>query len=766
MTSQLDILVKCRDEASATIARVQAAGTNLSTALQGANARMAAVGTSLSRIGGNLSRVGSSMTRSVTLPIAAAGFAATKMAVDFDDSMQKIVGLVGVSQDQVSAWSDQILNLSGEVAQSPKDLADALYFVTSAGLRGADAMDALTWSGKAASAGLGDLATIADGVTSALNSYRESGLTAQEATDAMVAAVRSGKMPAEDLAAVLGNVLPVASQMGVSFDQVAAAIASMSRQGMDVARAATGIRYMLMSLMKPTTESVAVFKDYGYSIGEVQSALAENGLLDTLTELAAKMDLASVKGREAFATIVGGARGMSAASVLVGQNAGDVAKVFDDVTNAVGSTNKAFEVASETAGFKFRKALVDLQEAGIGLGNALIPTLTEDVIPAIQGVVKWFDGLSDSSKSLALKLALFTALSGPLLRVSGALLQAGGAVLKLGAALTGSSLAGGLSRIGVSAAGAGAAAGATAGGFASLGAAALAGAPPLLALAAAATIAAGAMGILPSTSDKLVDGVAEASGVTDFWAKTALAATVRARGLAGAMDLLEGSTSELGKGIYGDLHIIDEFGIKLSDAQKFTVEQYLATGNLRGALNLLNQVVKESADPVAKYADNAGRAASETAIWGAKAQFAAQMQKGLSAAAKAGVNPMRSYADATQGLVGQLTAWANAAYQALLNQLKLNQAVSNWHPPGTWSPPGGGKEARPFSRGGIVTRPTLALVGEAGPEAIVPLGGHPTGMMPLGGNPKEIKVVLDQKIVLDRRRFVDALDYELTYRGW
>jgi hypothetical protein len=45
--------------------------------------------------------------------------------------------------------------------------------------------------------------------------------------------------------------------------------------------------------------------------------------------------------------------------------------------------------------------------------------------------------------------------------------------------------------------------------------------------------------------------------------------------------------------------------------------------------------------------------------------------------------------------------------------------------------PGGGIPA--FANGGIVTRPTLGLLGEAGPEAVVPLGGR--GMQPFGASP-------------------------------
>ena len=53
----------------------------------------------------------------------------------------------------------------------------------------------------------------------------------------------------------------------------------------------------------------------------------------------------------------------------------------------------------------------------------------------------------------------------------------------------------------------------------------------------------------------------------------------------------------------------------------------------------------------------------------------------------------------------------------------------------SWIPEFGGKEfgfnvpeIPKLAKGGIVTKPTLALVGEAGPEAVVPLGKRGGGM--------------------------------------
>lgn len=61
----------------------------------------------------------------------------------------------------------------------------------------------------------------------------------------------------------------------------------------------------------------------------------------------------------------------------------------------------------------------------------------------------------------------------------------------------------------------------------------------------------------------------------------------------------------------------------------------------------------------------------------------------------------------------------------------------------------------PMASGGIVTRPTLALIGEAGPEAVIPLGAG-------GGRPLEVHNTL----LIDRRRFSDEIDHDFAYRGY
>ena len=177
----------------------------------------------MKKAGKSLTSVGKSMSMSITAPLVAAGTAAFNLHKGFEASMAKITGLVGVASDQVKEWSSDILKLAPQLGKAPKELADALFFVTSAGIKGAEAMDVLTASAKASQAGLGETQVIADLVTSAMNAYGKANLSAGEATNILVASVREGKAEASALAGAMGQVLPIASEMGVSFDQVGAA---------------------------------------------------------------------------------------------------------------------------------------------------------------------------------------------------------------------------------------------------------------------------------------------------------------------------------------------------------------------------------------------------------------------------------------------------------------------------------------------------------------------------------------------------------------
>ena len=334
--------------------------------------KLSATGDKLKKVGDKMKSAGDQLSRDVTLPIVAVGAASAKMAMDFESSMSQIEGLVGKSQEQVKAWSDQILDLGPKVGKAPTELAKALYFITSAGIDDAKAMDVLTQSAKAASAGLGDTQIVADAVTSALNAYADSNLDAGTATGILVAAVREGKGEANEIAPALGRVIPIAAQLGISFDQVSAALAAQTLVGFDAAESATNLAGIMTALLKPSEQASDTLESVGLSAKGLREQIREEGLLAVLNTLRERIG----DDDEALAAIFPNIRGFRGLLSLTGENADKTNTIFQKLAKAgVADLDKAFDAASKTAKFKFQAALAQGQDLLITLGSSVLPAV-------------------------------------------------------------------------------------------------------------------------------------------------------------------------------------------------------------------------------------------------------------------------------------------------------------------------------------------------------------------------------------------------------
>ena len=150
----------------------------------------------LTIFGAKMKAVGRSISMSFSLPFAAVGVAGAKMAIDFQKNMTKINTLVGISAKEVNNFSKDVMKLSGSTAQAPAELAEGLFFLTSAGLRGANAMETLEAVSKGTAIGLGEQADLAKVAAAAQNAYGEENLSAAAALDIFGVAVREGMFEA------------------------------------------------------------------------------------------------------------------------------------------------------------------------------------------------------------------------------------------------------------------------------------------------------------------------------------------------------------------------------------------------------------------------------------------------------------------------------------------------------------------------------------------------------------------------------------------
>lgn len=359
-------------------------------------------------------QAGRTMTRALTLPLTAAGGAAAKLSADFNAEFAKIEGLVGVPRRELQGMREDVLALGPATGKGPRELAEGLFFVTSAGLRGKAALDVLRQSARGSAAGLGEVKTVADAVTSVVNAYGPAVHSAAEATDILTATVREGKAEADQIAGSLGRVIPTAAELGVEFNEVGAGIAALTRVGAPVRQAVTSIASVLNTTLKPSKEARETLAAYGTSVEALRAKLRSEGLLPVLQELNERFD----GNAEAMAAAFPNARALRGVLGLVGENAEEVEGIFARMADTTGTADEAFGAVEEGMTFQFNRALAAgkalLVEVGDTLNTFFLPVVRTAANVLERATAIW-QRMSAAAKGVAAGAGIAAAAIGPLL---------------------------------------------------------------------------------------------------------------------------------------------------------------------------------------------------------------------------------------------------------------------------------------------------------------------------------------------------------------
>lgn len=310
----------------------------------------------------------------VLIALKRIGQASVQMARDFQISMSRIEGLVGHSRRQVQAWSKELLELGPKIGTAPNELAEGLYFVTSSGIDASKAIEVLTASAKAAVAGLGTTKDVADAVTSAVNAYADQNLTAAQATDVLTAAVKFGKIEANELAAVMGQLLPTAAALDIGFDKIAGTMAVLSLTGTNAEEAATQINNVMTAMLSISPKVIEALALVGLSQQQLRDTAAGPGGLVAVMRL---LDKAFQGNLEQLRVVFPNVRAFRGVMNVLAQDVGKVNAVLDGTTNSTGAAGAAYRAVADTDAFKLQQAIIGIKTEGIALGAALLPPLAE-----------------------------------------------------------------------------------------------------------------------------------------------------------------------------------------------------------------------------------------------------------------------------------------------------------------------------------------------------------------------------------------------------
>jgi len=355
----------------------------------------------------------------LTAPMVMAGKAALKTASDFEYAMNKVVGLVGMPREEMEKFKQEIIKMGPEVGQSIQALAEAFYYITSAGFKeGTEAMKILGTAAKMSTAGMGEAADIAKLLVFSMNAYKKEGLTSTRAADVFTAAVREGAIEADGFSTAMQSVLPIASAMGLGIEQVAGSMAAMSLQGASAANAATYLKGMLNSLLKikPGSGAAKALKEFGVTAEDLYATLKqEGGLLKVLVQL---QDLSNrTTGNMFLKSIFRDIRGMTGALSLVGQNLEYNDKVMKSVAAANGDYGRSFSAVAQGMDKRIKSMKSTMETIrntfGESFGQIMLPVL-EFLVKILKSIVTWFDNLSDGLKKSIVYAGALVAAIGPL----------------------------------------------------------------------------------------------------------------------------------------------------------------------------------------------------------------------------------------------------------------------------------------------------------------------------------------------------------------
>lgn len=135
----------------------------------------------------------------------------------------------------------------------------------------------------------------------------------------------------------------------------------------------------------------------------------------------------------AYASLFGSVEALNDMMVLASDEGSEkLAEYTEGVSNAQGTTAKAFKKMTDTDIAKFRKSLNQMKNTAIDAGKKILPIVADVMEKVAAGVTK-FSELDDSTQETILKFAAFAAAVGPALKITGKFTSGlGGIVSKAG----------------------------------------------------------------------------------------------------------------------------------------------------------------------------------------------------------------------------------------------------------------------------------------------------------------------------------------------
>lgn len=392
-TNDLDINIRLKDSASRGINSVNTSLGVLGTTVGGVAKSFAGM------IGPIIAAVGAFKLLSASIKTVGESIS---LFADFDDAMRRTAAVTGATQKEFEQLTQVAKDLGETTRYTATQAAEAMTFLGMAGFEAGEIMSTLPDVLNLAAAGSLDLADAADIATNIMSGF---GLGIDElarANDVLVKTFTSSNTSLYELGEGFKYVGPIASAVGVNFEDLLAAMGKLGDAGIKASLAGTTLRGTIEALFNPTNDEAKLMAELSERIGETGLVIRDSeGYFVGFAELIRQLEDAGLKGEEALR--------------LFGQRAGPgIAALMQVGSKSLEELNEQLEKVDDTA-----KKVADKAESGMGgalrrlaaateafkiqLGEAFSKELEDTIVTLTQLMNDFADTVRDLEESGVIK---------------------------------------------------------------------------------------------------------------------------------------------------------------------------------------------------------------------------------------------------------------------------------------------------------------------------------------------------------------------------
>ena len=322
---------------------------------------------------------------------------------EFTAAISKVGAISGATADELKQLEDAARLYGSTTMFSAKESADALQYMALAGWNAQQSIDALpSVLNLAASSGM-DLGRASDIVTDYITAFGLSVDDAARFVDIMSYAMSHSNTTTEMLGEAYKNCAATAHSMGITVEEVTAALMTMANAGVKGGEAGTTLNTLMTRLATNTKGCADELKEYGVAIYDAQGNM--NSLSDILSGMIGAWSRLTQEQQANLSKVIAGTNQYSGFQTIM-QGMSDTAKAagmsFEDYTKALEDCNGTASQMSKTMTDNLTGDIKSMQSALEELKlkifedaeqplRSLVQTVTKTAVPAAEEIIKHLD---------------------------------------------------------------------------------------------------------------------------------------------------------------------------------------------------------------------------------------------------------------------------------------------------------------------------------------------------------------------------------------